>query len=83
MSDRNLTTEVVKDAVTFPRTRLGEPRTINAEDFDRWLARVKKQAAAEAVESFANTFQGDSYQGSEIAARGQARATVYREQVTE
>ncbi len=48
MTGRNITTEVVKDAVTFPRTRLGEPRTIEPEDFDRWLARVKREAARDA-----------------------------------
>ena len=39
------TTEVVKDAACFPRDRLGEPRGIDTDAFDRWLATV--EAAAE------------------------------------
>lgn len=34
------TTEVIKDAVTYPRRRLGEPRDIDADAFDRWLDSV-------------------------------------------
>ena len=50
---RNVTTEVVRDAVAFPRTRLGEPRTIKTEDFDRWLDAIKREVAAEALEQTA------------------------------
>ena len=32
------TTDVVRDAVTFPRRRLGEPRDMTEAAFDRWLA---------------------------------------------
>lgn len=48
MSDYTPTTEVVKDAATFPRERLGEPRPIKPEAFDRWLEQVKDEARAEA-----------------------------------
>ena len=38
MSDYTPNTDVIRQAVTFERNRLGEPRTISAEKFDRWLA---------------------------------------------
>lgn len=38
------TTEVIRDAVTFPRDRLGEPLDISAERFDKWLADIKANA---------------------------------------
>lgn len=43
------TTEVVKDAACFPRDRLGEPRGIDTDAFDRWLAEHDStiEAAAE------------------------------------
>jgi len=44
MSDYIPTTEVIKDACTFPRERLGEPRNMKPEDFDRWLEQVKEEA---------------------------------------
>jgi len=44
MSDWTPTTEVIRDAVTFPRERLGEPRPIKAAAFDRWLEQVKAEA---------------------------------------
>lgn len=43
------TTEVIRDAVTFPRNRLGEPLDISAERFDKWLASVKADAWDEGV----------------------------------
>ena len=43
-SDYTPTTEVVRHAVTFPRERLGEPRPIKPEAFDRWLSRVRFEA---------------------------------------
>lgn len=46
-----------------------------------WLARVKREAKAEALDDAAVTFQGDTYTGPEVAARLRARATTYREQV--
>ena len=36
--DYTPTTDVVRDAVTFPRRRLGEPRDMTEAAFDRWLA---------------------------------------------
>ena len=47
------TTEVVKDAVTFPRDRLGEPLDISPERFDAWLTQVKRTAAREALTGYA------------------------------
>lgn len=41
-------TLIIKDAVTFERNRLGEPRTIKAEDFDAWLGAVEAEAVARA-----------------------------------
>lgn len=41
------TTEQVRDAVTFPRRRLGEPRDMTDAEFDRWLNEVKAEAWAE------------------------------------
>lgn len=43
--ERKITTEVVRDAVTYPRKRLGEPRDMTAEQFDRWLAEVVREAS--------------------------------------
>lgn len=45
------TTEVIRDAVTFPRHRLGEPLEISAERFDKWLIGVRKEAFAAGQES--------------------------------
>lgn len=42
-----ITDEVVKDAACWPRMRLGEPRGVEREAFDRWLARVKVEAVEE------------------------------------
>lgn len=47
------TTEVIKDAVTYPRERLGEPLDISAERFDAWLARVRRDAARSALTEYA------------------------------
>lgn len=44
MSDYTPTTEVIRHALAFPRERLGEPRPIKAEAFDRWLEQVKAYA---------------------------------------
>ena len=44
------TTEVIKDAVTFPRERLGEPLDIAPERFEAWLSRVRRDAAREALD---------------------------------
>lgn len=42
------TMEVVRDAVTFPRERLGEPRPVSGEAFDRFVAKIKADAVREA-----------------------------------
>ena len=38
MSNYTPNTDVIRQAVTFERNRLGEPRTIKVEAFERWLA---------------------------------------------
>ena len=53
MSDYTPITEVIRDAVAFPRERLGEPRPIKPEAFDRWLEQVKAEAWAEGHEAAA------------------------------
>ena len=47
MTDYTPTTEVIRHAVSFPRERLGEPRPIKPEAFDRWLEQVKSEARDE------------------------------------
>ena len=47
------TTDVIRDAVTFPRDRLGEPLDISPERFAAWLARVRRDAAREALDGLA------------------------------
>ena len=44
MSEYTPTTEVVRHAVAFERERLGEPRPIKPEAFNRWLKQVKAEA---------------------------------------
>lgn len=53
------TTEVIKDAVTFPRERLGEPLDISPERFEAWLAGVKRDAAREALDGLAEHIDQD------------------------
>lgn len=56
---------------------------MNEADFvmaSDWLARVKRETKAEALEAAANTFRGDTYTGHEVAGRLRERAAVYREQ---
>ena len=43
------TTDAIRDAVTFPRDGLGEPLDISPERFEAWLARVRRDAAANAL----------------------------------
>ncbi|MGP5050205.1 hypothetical protein ACTXI9_01725 [Brachybacterium alimentarium] len=47
------TNEVIRDAVTFPRDRLGEPLDISPERFDAWLAQVRRDAARAALDGLA------------------------------
>lgn len=47
------TTDVIRDAVTFPRDRLGEPLDISAERFDAWLAAHNARVAREALDGLA------------------------------
>ena len=48
------TTDAIRDAVTFPRDRLGEPLDISPERFEAWLARVRRDAAREALDGLAD-----------------------------
>lgn len=52
LAKRVPTTEVIRDAVTFPRDRLGEPLDISAERFDAWLNIVKAQAIRDVATGF-------------------------------
>ena len=47
------TTDVIREAVTFPRNRLGEPLSITPERFDAWLAQVRRDAARDALDGLA------------------------------
>ena len=49
MTDYTPTTEVVRDAATFPRRRIGEPRDMTSAEFNRWLANEKAKAIEEAA----------------------------------
>ena len=49
MSDYTPPTEVIRQAVTFERNRLGEPRTISVEKFERWLAKHDTEVAAKVL----------------------------------
>lgn len=42
--DIDTMTMLIKDAATFERYRLGEPRPIKPEDFEEWLESVKNLA---------------------------------------
>lgn len=57
MTDYTPTTLVVKHAVTFERERLGEPRPIKSEAFDRWLKQVKAEAWHEGYGQALNALQ--------------------------
>lgn len=50
MSDYTPTTEIIRRALAFPRERLGEPRPIKPEAFDRWLDQTLRDAKAETWE---------------------------------
>ena len=50
MSDYTPDTDVIRQAVTFERNRVGEPRTIKVEAFERWLAAHDAEVAATAME---------------------------------
>lgn len=50
------TTEVIRDAVTYPRDRLGEPLDIDGARFDVWLEQVKRDAARSALDGLLDTW---------------------------
>ena len=43
------TNEVVKDAACWQRRRLGEPRGVDPDAYDRWLAGVRAEALRDAA----------------------------------
>lgn len=47
--DYTPTTDVVRHALTFPRLRLGEPRHMTPEAFDRWFDAVRADVFDEAL----------------------------------
>ena len=53
------TTDVIRDAVTFPRDRLGEPLDISPERFEAWLARVRRDAQREAYTTARSVLAGE------------------------
>lgn len=55
------TTEVIRAAVTYPRTRLGEPRTIPGAEFDRWLAARDEAVRISLREQIAMAIETDLY----------------------
>ena len=59
MSDYTPTTEVIRHALAFPRERLGEPRPIKPEAFDRWLEQVKAEAWGKGFADGVNHDLGD------------------------
>ena len=69
LADTIPTTEVIKDAVTYPRDRLGEPLDISPERFEAWLARIKRDAAREALDGLAEQFNNWAEATAEESAR--------------
>ena len=53
------TTDAIRDAVTFPRDRLGEPLDISPERFEAWLARVRRDAQREAYTTARSVLAGE------------------------
>lgn len=80
------TTEVIRDAVTFPRDRLGEPLDISGERFDAWLAQVKRDAAravldgliAEEEESFLRLHTKGAVMSAEACSHARFSAEAYK-----
>ena len=81
------TTDAIRDAVTFPRDRLGEPLDISPERFAAWLARVRRDAAREALDGLAEDAEIDVRLGAEGGDNLRAQnaeavidaATIYRD----
>ncbi|MDZ5076758.1 hypothetical protein [Nesterenkonia sp. HG001] len=71
MSEHTPTTEVVKHAACFPRERLGEPRPIDRNAFDRWLAGVVRDAKAEAWDKGYRAHEEWRYRQDDAIAEGQ------------
>lgn len=55
------TMEVIQDAVTFPRERLGEPRPISPEAFARFIAKVRADALREFADKWGDGVEGFPY----------------------
>lgn len=76
------TTEVIRDAVTFPRDRLGEPLDISGDRFDAWLAQAERDAAREALTTLAAEHQARSVGNgliSDMHLMAQQRAEAWRD----
>lgn len=73
------TMEVVRHAVAFPRERLGEPRPIKGEAFDRFIARVRADALREAANLVEVQITGYVHGGDfEDGVRSGHRNSVHR-----
>ena len=68
MTDYTPTTEVIRHAVSYPRERLGEPRPIRPEAFDRWLDQTLREAKAEAWDEGHRTPQDREPDGCQCGA---------------
>lgn len=77
MSDWTPTTEVIRHALAFPRERLGEPRPIKPEAFDRWLEQVKSEAWEEGKR--AGLRQSDTANQPVQGARSMSENTTWRD----
>ena len=80
MSDYTPPTEVIRQAVTFERNRLGEPRTISVEKFERWLTKNDAEVAAKALEEAADALP--HIEGTQIT-RQQSASSWLREHAAE
>ena len=78
--DYTPTTDVVRDAVTFPRRRLGEPRDMTEAEFSRWLAAHDAEIRAEALAPIRAALDGhpacDVHPDDDPVSRGWKRAVA-------
>ena len=77
--DYTPTTDVVRDAVTFPRRRLGEPRDMTGAAFDRWLAAHDREVRVATLREAADrieTFDGNDFLRALVGINGGATALL-------
>ncbi|MGO2362323.1 MAG: hypothetical protein ACTH6N_14505 [Brachybacterium tyrofermentans] len=79
LADTTPTTEVIRDAVTYPRDRLGEPLDISAERFDAWLAQVKRDAARAALDGLIEQEWKNYAKGADQCGHARHAAQEYRD----